>query len=49
MLPMRKDCTRPEKVIIVGAGPVGLAVALDWAGRGHDVLVLAADGPRDAA
>ena len=29
-------------VIVVGAGPVGLAMALDWAQHGHDVLVLAA-------
>jgi 3-(3-hydroxy-phenyl)propionate hydroxylase len=29
-------------VIIVGAGPVGLAMALDWARRGREVLVLAA-------
>ncbi|MEO7760994.1 MAG: FAD-dependent oxidoreductase [Casimicrobiaceae bacterium] len=29
-------------VIIVGAGPVGLTLALDWAQRGHSVLVLAA-------
>jgi 3-(3-hydroxy-phenyl)propionate hydroxylase len=33
-----------RKVIIVGAGPVGLAMALDWAQRGRDVLVLAASG-----
>ena len=31
-----------RQVIVVGAGPVGLAMALDWAQRGHDVLVLAA-------
>ncbi|MEO8134650.1 MAG: FAD-dependent oxidoreductase [Betaproteobacteria bacterium] len=30
-------------VIVVGAGPVGLAMALDWAQRGHDVLVLTAN------
>ncbi len=29
-------------VIVVGAGPVGLAMALDWVKRGHDVLVLTA-------
>ena len=34
---------RPHRqVIIVGAGPVGLAMALDWAKRGRDVLVLTA-------
>ena len=31
-----------RQVIIVGAGPVGLAMALDWARRGREVLVLAA-------
>ena len=34
---------RHHRLIIVGAGPVGLTMALDWAGRGHDVLVLAAN------
>ena len=29
-------------VIVVGAGPIGLAMALDWVRHGHDVLVLAA-------
>ena len=31
-----------RQVIIVGAGPVGLTMALDWAKKGHDVLVLTA-------
>jgi len=31
-----------RQVVIVGAGPVGLAFALDWAAKGHDVLVLTA-------
>ncbi len=29
-----------QQVVIVGAGPIGLAMALDLARRGHDVLVL---------
>ena len=29
-------------VIVVGSGPIGLTMALDWVQRGHDVLVLAA-------
>ena len=28
------------KVLIVGAGPVGLTIALDLAQRGHDVTVI---------
>ncbi|MEP7085072.1 MAG: FAD-dependent monooxygenase, partial [Betaproteobacteria bacterium] len=43
---MHDESTRRRQVIIVGAGPVGLAMALDWAQRGHDVLVLAANAAR---
>ena len=32
--------TETRRIVIVGAGPVGLTLALDLAQRGHDVLVL---------
>src|SRR5262249_14445962 len=34
--------TRHHPVIVVGAGPVGLAMALEWSQRGHPVVVLTA-------
>ncbi len=43
---MRDEGTQHRQVIIVGAGPVGLAMALDWAQRGHHVLLLAANAAR---
>jgi 3-(3-hydroxy-phenyl)propionate hydroxylase len=33
---------RHHPVIVVGAGPVGLSMALEWSHRGHPVLVLTA-------
>lgn len=38
--PARASATDTARVVIVGAGPVGLAMALDLGRRGHQVVVL---------
>ncbi len=43
------DCRSETEVLIVGAGPVGLTLALDLAQRGIDVVVVERRGARRAA
>lgn len=38
--PHDPGAARRWPVVVIGAGPVGLTLALDMAGRGHDVLII---------
>jgi 3-(3-hydroxy-phenyl)propionate hydroxylase len=40
---LRGEGAAHRSVIIIGAGPVGLSMALEWGGRGHDVLIVTAN------